>query len=289
MVYKKSPLNKNKQKAKASDKEVYKNKQLNKEPKANNESDEESSNQSVIKVEDDRNMQESNTDNDFSTKNEISALLERLETLEKLQAIHNKKTKIQKFGTNSDDTNNDTSKKRRNKNTKKKKKDIERRNKRIRLSHNDLSVEMSDTIQSSSQASTFSTLNETLEESLTNSTNNARLTSSSRTLLNTLQYQNNHGIQNISSNNIARSSEQTEKSYMPTKGRSLKMPSKAKINDSTFEELIDSIEPTSSGPISQNALEPGTLIVTNHPRKQVKKDPFWNELTEVGDKRQPLQ
>ena len=55
--------------------------------------------------------------------------------------------------------------------------------------------------------------------------------------------------------------------------------------DNTFEELIDSIEPTSSGSISQNALEPGTLIVTNYPPKRVKKDPFWNELTEVGDKR----
>ena len=51
----------------------------------------------------------------------------------------------------------------------------------------------------------------------------------------------------------------------------------------TFEEIIDSIEPTSSGSISQYALEPGTLIVTNHPPKRVKKDPFWNELTEVGD------
>ncbi|RIB11597.1 hypothetical protein C2G38_2203007 [Gigaspora rosea] len=51
--------------------------------------------------------------------------------------------------------------------------------------------------------------------------------------------------------------------------------------DNTFEEIIDSIEPTSSGLISQNALEPGTLIVTNHYPKRVKKNPFWNELTEV--------
>ncbi|KAF0545525.1 hypothetical protein F8M41_002236 [Gigaspora margarita] len=111
---------------------------------------------------------------------------------------------------------------------------------------------MSNTTQSSSQASTFLTLNKTLEEftidqdqfsavktsSSLNNTNNARSTSSSHTLLNTLQYQNNHGIQNINSNNTIepssrsdrRSSKQTEKSNMPTKGRSLKMPSKAKIN-----------------------------------------------------------
>ncbi|RIB02810.1 hypothetical protein C2G38_2226807 [Gigaspora rosea] len=38
--------------------------------------------------------------------------------------------------------------------------------------------------------------------------------------------------------------------------------------DNTFEELIHSIEPTSSGSISQNALEPGMLIVTNHPPKR---------------------
>ena len=44
--------------------------------------------------------------------------------------------------------------------------------------------------------------------------------------------------------------------------------------DNTFQELIDSIEPTSSGSISQNALEPGTLIVTNHPPKRVKKGAF---------------
>ena len=41
--------------------------------------------------------------------------------------------------------------------------------------------------------------------------------------------------------------------------------------DNTFEELIDSIEPTSSGSISQNALEPGMLIVTDHSPKQVKR------------------
>ncbi|RIB24888.1 kinase-like domain-containing protein, partial [Gigaspora rosea] len=39
--------------------------------------------------------------------------------------------------------------------------------------------------------------------------------------------------------------------------------------DNTFEELIDSIEPTSSGSISQNALEPGTLIITKHSTKRL--------------------
>ncbi|CAG8794774.1 27496_t:CDS:1, partial [Gigaspora margarita] len=106
---------------KASDKEVYKNKQLNKEPKANNKSNKESSNQSVIESKNNRNMQELDTDNDFSTKNKVLVLFKRLETLEKLQATYNKKTKNQKFDTNSDNANNDMFKKRRNKNTKKKK------------------------------------------------------------------------------------------------------------------------------------------------------------------------
>ncbi|CAG8730683.1 24611_t:CDS:2, partial [Dentiscutata erythropus] len=192
-------------------------------PKANNGSDEESSNQSVIEVEVDGNIQDSDTDNDdFSTKNEISF-----------------------------------------------KRDIERHNKRIHLSHNGKkrkTVGMNDSIQSSSQASTYSTSNETLEESTIDqdqfsaietssslsNTNHFHLTSSSRTPLNTLQHQNiNHRIQNISQNNTieplrsdrrsqnsdrklrnhtTKSSTQTEESNILTKRRSLKMPNKVKLN-----------------------------------------------------------
>ncbi|CAG8684105.1 17711_t:CDS:2, partial [Racocetra fulgida] len=76
------------------DKEANKNKQLKKsKQKANNASDKESSNQSVTNVEVNRNKQDSDTDNEnFLTNNEISALLKRLETLEKLQAAQDVET-----------------------------------------------------------------------------------------------------------------------------------------------------------------------------------------------------
>ncbi|CAG8647537.1 14221_t:CDS:2, partial [Racocetra fulgida] len=83
----------------ASDEEANKNKQSKKgKRKANNASDEESSNQFVTDVEVDKNKQDLDTDNeDFSTNNEILALLKRLETLEKLQAASKYGKEIPEF------------------------------------------------------------------------------------------------------------------------------------------------------------------------------------------------
>ncbi|CAG8712573.1 11302_t:CDS:2 [Gigaspora margarita] len=105
---------------------------------------------------------------------------------------------------------------------------------------------MSNTTQSSSQASTFSTLNETLEESTIdqdqflaiktssalNSTNNARSTSSSHTLLNTLQYQNNHGSQNINSNNTIELSSRSDR-------RSQNSDHKLRIHTARYTNLLN--------------------------------------------------
>ncbi|CAG8442178.1 9979_t:CDS:2 [Cetraspora pellucida] len=179
-----------------------------------NASDEERSNHFTTEP-DIRDKQDSDTnDKDFSA-NEISVLLKRLETLERLQVTNNKKTKNQKLNTNSDDTVNEVSKKRRKHNTKKKKSyrkrdtfssemestsdelvPIENLNKSTYV---DIpkALKLDKAIYNSYQAIEWDQPLEVVKtSSSTNNMKNACLTSSSRVLLTVLRCQNtNHKIQ----------------------------------------------------------------------------------------------
>ncbi|RIB00319.1 hypothetical protein C2G38_2234740 [Gigaspora rosea] len=53
--------------------------------------------------------------------------------------------------------------------------------------------------------------------------------------------------------------------------------------ENALDQFINQIKHTSLS--SQNTLESETLSeITNHPSKQLKKDPFWDELVEICDK-----
>ncbi|CAG8681974.1 13313_t:CDS:10, partial [Dentiscutata erythropus] len=87
-----------------------------------NASDQEEATRSISESEIYRSEQSSdNEDEPFSKTNKISALIKRLETLEKLQTAHNK-VKNKKIELISDDTNNDASKKQKKKKSKSNKK-----------------------------------------------------------------------------------------------------------------------------------------------------------------------
>ncbi|CAG8571213.1 9609_t:CDS:2 [Dentiscutata erythropus] len=205
MGYKKNKPNKNKQKVITSD--------------------EEESTHYVAEF-DNRNEQDSNTsDKSYSTTSEISALLKRLETLEKRQVAHNKKAKSQRFDTNSDDTNNDFKRK----NPKfsptacdwairrimrgiiNNKRDTEKCKKSIRSFYDNKKKKTDNT---AFQVPAYTTSNETLGEFVASLELNKIRTTSSHTPLTTLRHQNtNCEIQDRNPSDAIESSDRSSKMF----------------------------------------------------------------------------